>query len=331
MKTTFFLLLSLLLFTACSSKVTVKALQPAQVDRVSQTKIIAMHSFQGDSVGLSSKIEASLASKRIDNKKYFTMISRKDTQRILNEQKLQDSGLLEEDTAVELGNLLGAKALVSGSISDKSSTDTRYYEKRTRCKDKACKQMQEYSVGCVTRTINLSAQIRIVDVEKGDIIFSDQLNAKNSWKKCNDKHNILPSREQGLDTLSSRLANKFTAKLTPYYKVFSVVLLEDPDVEYTDQQEKNLENAIAYIKRQRYTKAEELLSSILTETLERSYVAAYDLGVVKEIQGDLQEAQQLYTLADDLSTEPTDEIDIAIRRISSSIQNRLVALEQIQK
>jgi len=331
MKSTFLLLLSLLLLTACSPKITVKALQPAQVDRVSQTKIIAMHSFQGDSLGLSSKIEASLASKRIDNKKYFTMISRKDTQRILHEQKLQDSGLLEEDAAVELGNLLGAKALISGSISDKSSTDTRYYEKRTKCRDKECKQMKEYSVGCIKRTINLSAQIRIVDIEKGDIIFSDMLNAKNSWNRCSDKNNALPSREQGLDTLSSKLAKSFTAKLTPYYKSFSVILLEDPDVEYTDQQEKSLENAITYIKRQRYTKAEELLSRILTQTLERSYVAAYDLGVVKEVQGDLKEAQQLYALADDLSTEPIDEIDIAIKRISSSIQNRQAALEQIQK
>jgi len=326
-----FLLFGVLVFTACSPKVNVQALQPAQVDSVSQTKIIAMHNFKGDSMGLSSKIQTHLASKKINKKNYFTLVSRDDIERILHEQKLQDSGLLDEGTAVELGNLLGAQALITGSISDKSSSDTRYYVKRSKCVDKECKKTKEYSVVCTARTINLSAQIRIVAIEKGDIVFSDNLHAKKEWNACSDRDNVLPSKQHGLDLLSSRLASSFSAKLTPYYKSFSVTLLDEPDIEYTEKQEKTLENALVYIQRQRYTKAADLLNRLLSETQERSFVAAYNLGVVKEVQGNLQEAQELYALADNLSIEPVEEIDYAIGRISRSIQNRQVALEQIQK
>jgi len=331
MKNIILLSLSLIFFTACSPKVNIQALQPAQVDSVSQTKIIAMHNFKDDSMGLSSKIQTLLASKKIDNKNYFTLVSREDIKRILHEQKLQDSGLLDEGTAVELGNLLGAQALITGSISNKSSSDARYYVKRSKCVDKECKQMKEYSVACTTRTINLSAQIRIVAVEKGDIIFGDNLHAKKEWSACSDRNNVLPSKAHGLDLLSSKLARDFSAKLTPYYKNFSVVLLDEPDLEYTQQQEKILENALIYIERQRYTKADDLLSRLLSQTQERSFVAAYNLGVVKEVQGSLQEAQELYALADNLSIEPVEEIDFAIRRISRSITSRHVALEQIKK
>jgi len=331
MKNIVLLILSLVFFTACSPKVNIQALQPAQVDSVSQTKIIAMHNFKGDSMGLSSKIQTHLASKKINNKNYFTLVSRDDIQRVLHEQKLQDSGLLDESTAVELGNLLGAQALITGSISDKSSSDSRYYVKRSKCVDKECKEKKEYSVACTSRTINLAAQIRIVAVEKGDIIFSDNLHAKKEWNACSDRDDVLPSKHHGLDLLSSKLASSFSAKLTPYYKNFSVTLLDEPDLEYTEQQEKILENALIYIERQRYTKADDLLSRLLDETQERSFVAAYNLGVVKEVQGNLQEAQELYALADDLSIEPVEEIDYAIGRISRSIKNRQVALEQIQK
>ena len=90
-----------------------------------------------------------------------------------------------------------------------------------------------------------------------------------------------------------------------------------------------LENALVYIEHQRYEKAERLLSRLLDETSERSYVAAYNLGVVKEIQGERQQARQLYTLADDITIEPVEEIDAAMVRIVQSIREEKHAREQM--
>ncbi len=47
---------------------------------------------------------------------YFTLVERQDMQSIMEEIKLQLSGVINEDTTVEIGNLLGARALISGKL-----------------------------------------------------------------------------------------------------------------------------------------------------------------------------------------------------------------------
>ena len=131
--------------------------------------------------------------------------------------------------------------------------------------------------------------------------------------------------------IANAMSGDFTRKLTPHYRTYTVELLEDPDIDYSDKQEDMLEHAITYIRHGRYQKAEELLSNLLASTNDRSFVAAYDLGVVKEIQGDLMEAQQLYRMADALTPEPNDALDEAILRIRHSIDASKLAREQIHQ
>ena len=319
------------LLGGCSSTVNIKALQPAEVDRAAFTKKIAVTPFQNDKVGLSSKIEAKIASKKVEGKNYFTTISRRDIRKIIEEQKLQNSGLLDESTAVRLGKLLGAQAIISGNITTASFSDTHYRETRTKCADKKCKTTYEYTVSCVKRVVTLAAQVRMVDVEKGDIIFADLLHRNQSWNHCSDDSNTIPSSAQALDRLSTRLADAFAYKLTPHYISYSVILLDKPDLEYTDEQKKALENALVYIERRRYDKAERILSRLLEESHDRSYVAAYNLGVVKEVQGEYEKSKSLYELADKLTYEPVEEIDTAILRIKRSIEQREQAKRQIEQ
>jgi curli biogenesis system outer membrane secretion channel CsgG len=322
---------AVVLFAGCSQTVSVRALQPAAIDRAAQTKSIAVTPFSRDRVGLSGKIESALSNKWLDGKRYFTVISRGDVQKILDEQRLQNSGLFNEKTSVQVGELLGAQALISGDVTTASASDSNYYATRTRCADKSCSKVYEYAVPCTKRLITLAADIRMVDVEKGDIIYADTLSYSNAWDHCSDRQGVLPSREQGLNYLADRMSSVFTQKLTPHYVSYSVELLDDPDTDYSDAQEKTLENALEYIRHGRYHKAEALLSNLLESTHERSYVAAYDLGVVKEVQGDLSAAQQLYKLADSLTQEPNDAIDRAMLRIRHTINASKQAREQMQR
>ena len=48
----------------------------------------------------------------------FNVMERQMLSRILAEQKLQASGLFDDDTSIKLGRLLGVEALVSGTVSD---------------------------------------------------------------------------------------------------------------------------------------------------------------------------------------------------------------------
>jgi len=319
------------LVTGCSQKVSMRALEPAEIDRVANTKTVSVTKFQNDRVGLSSKIEANLAGFKIDTKKYFTMISRNDFEKILKEQRIQNSGLVDPSTAVEVGELIGAQAIISGNVASPTAHDSYFYETRSRCADKKCNELVYYKVRCKKRVVGLSAEVRIVDVRKGDIIFADTLSRTSSYSHCSDDSRAIPSREMAAQNLSEALANEFTYKLTPHYKSFRVVLLEDPDLDYTDKQEQLLEVSLKYIEQARYDKAEKFLSQLIDSTSSKSYVAFYNLGVIKEAQGNYIEAKEYYAYADDLMIEPVSEINAAVVRIDSLIQKREKTREQIAR
>ena len=318
-------------FTGCAQKVGMKALEPAEVDRVAYTKKVAVTNFKNDRVGLSNKIEANLAGFRIDQKKYFTMISRNDFDKIVKEQRLQNSGLVDPSTATQVGALIGAQAIISGNVGRPTSEDSHFYEKRSKCANKKCTELVYYNVRCKKRIVGLSSEIRIVDVEKGDIIFADTLNKNAVYKHCVDDQRVIPSTEIAAQKLASSMANEFTYKLTPHYRHFKVALLEDPDTEYSDRAEELLEVSLEYIEHARYDKAEKLLTSLVDETSSKSYVPFYNLGVISEARGKYTEAKEYYEYADELMVRPVDEINEAVIRIDRLIAKREKTRSQLNR
>lgn len=322
---------ALLFLSGCTQKVTIKALEPAAIDRVTVTKRMAVLDFKYDRVGLASKIETSLASSRIENEPFFTMLSRENIHQVIREQKLQNSGLVELEDIVEVGGLIGAQALISGRVGKVSVNDTHHYETRSECADKKCKKLYYYDVHCTQRVTGLSADLKIVDVSKGDIIYADSFSRFAKHKHCRDYQKALPTRASVANSLALRIANDFTYKLTPHYKYFSVYLLEDPDLDYDDMQERLLKNALEYIKHSRFEKAETLLRRLINSTGEQSYVAFYNLGVVKEALGDYEKALSYYKKADDLAIEPVEEINLANVRLHSNIQKHEITQKQMSR
>jgi len=327
----FILVCTIIFLTACAQKVRIRALEPAQIDRVSETKKIAVLNFKNDEVGLSRKIEAKLAAFRINHQKYFTIVSRNDINTILAEQKLQSSGLVDEKSSVRVGELIGAEAIISGSVRRPTKEDSYFYEPRVRCANDKCSKLTYYNVRCMKRVVGLAAEVRVVDVSKGDIIFADTLSRHRVFKHCRDDSRALPSTEMVAQNLANAMADEFTYKLTPHYRVFEVELLDDPDLDYTSEQEKLLKYALEYIEQARYDKAEELLTRLIDSTGSKSYVAFYDLGVVKEAEGKYKEAKEYYEYADHLMIEPVEEINAAINRINALIAKKEETMEQLQR
>jgi len=327
----FILFVVMFLFTSCAQKVRIRALEPAQIDRISQTKKIAVLNFKNDRVALSHKIEANLAGFRIKNKKYFTIVSRNDLNQVLNEQKFQSSGLTDEKNSVKVGEIIGAEAIISGNVQSPAKQDSYYYADRVRCANAKCSELIYYRVRCMKRVVGLSAEIRVVDVSLGDIIYADTFSRSRVYKHCSDDSHPLPSTSMAAQNLATSIANQFTYKLTPHYREFYVTLLEDPDLDYTSKQEKLLKYSLEYIQQARYDKAETLLMQLIDSTDAKSYVAFYDLGVIKEAQGKYEEAKEYYDYADNLMIEPVEEINEAIVRINSLIEKRKRTLKQLER
>ena len=327
----YILFIGLILFSGCSKQVRIQALQPAEIDRATMTKNIAVVAFKYDRVALSSKIESNLAHHRIENKPFFTIVSRSDFDDVIREQKLQNSGLVDTEDIVEVGNLIGAQAIISGNVGRTSLQDSHFYETRVACRDKKCKETYYYDVRCTKRVVSLSADIKMVDVTKGDIIYAENLSDSRAYKHCRDDSHPLPSKESVAQKLARNLADRFTYKLTPHYRYFHVELLEKPNLDYTDIQEDLLKHSLQYIEQNRYEKASSLLARLVESTDQQSYVAFYNLAVVKEAQGDYEKAKLYYERADTLTMEPNEVVSIAYNRINNTINEHRTTTRQMQR
>jgi curli biogenesis system outer membrane secretion channel CsgG len=335
-----------LFLSGCAQKVQIKALKPAEVGEMASKKKVAISEFKNDKVGLSGKIESALARHKIDKKKYFTVLSRKDMAKVIAEQSLQSSELMDEATSAKVGKLIGAQAIINGEVSSANAESGSYMENRKEClkyyKDGGCAYYRYYKVKCNTTQASVAANINIVNVETGSIIYGDTISKDYSADSCKaGKKNLgllllntgpkqILSKGQALNKLASDIAKEFVYKLTPNYIYFNVTLLDKIDVEpITEAQEKKFENALKYIKASRYDKSKKLLSSLMDELNAKSYVVAYDYGIIQEATGNYEEAKKLYSLADDLTVEPVKEINIAMNRITNLIEQEKEAKKQM--
>ncbi len=336
---------TMLLLSSCAQKVRIKALNPAEVGAMATKKKIAISKFKNDKYGLSGKIESEISKQKLNRKRYFTVVSRKDLDKIISEQKLQSSELMDEETATRVGKLIGAQAIINGEIASATATSGKYKQDRTKClkyvKDEGCVKYRYYKVTCNTLQAAVSANLNIVDIETGSIIYGDNISKEYSADSCkseqffgllsvNGGSKQILSKGQALNRLTSAIASEFVYKLTPNYIYFEVSLLEDIELEGVTKAQKNtLESSLEYIKASRIDKAERLLQRLLDEVNGKSFVVAYDLGVVYEAQGKYDDATKMYTLADDMSMKPIEEINLALVRISNLIAKREEAREQI--
>ena len=320
--------------TGCVQKVKMKVLEPAEVARVATTKVIAVTDFKKDYyVGLSGKIETEISKQILDGKPYFTAVDRKAINKIIREQRFQSSGLMNEDTSVQLGKLIGAQALISGEITSQTSSNSYYKENRTKYRNplKPVQTAYTITVNCQKRVIGMGATIKIVDVKRGDIVYADNLSETKTYKHCNDDSRVLPSQRQGVQQIADSIAKNFVFKLAPHYVYISVDLIEDIEFDTTDANIKGLESALNWIKSERYDKAAVILEKLNGTLQGKSYAVIYDMGVVTEAQGQLEEAQKLYKEADALTMAPVEAINNSLTRIAQTIEKRKKALAQIAK
>ena len=342
-KFTLFILLAFLsiFFTACSQKVTIKALKPSSVED-SAIKKISIKTIRNDDILLTFNIQSKMSNVRFNNKPYFTIINRKATPSILQEQKLQDSGLanLSRNKQFEVGEV---ESILSGSINAKQYDKSEFYEKRTnhsKCieyKDnknkKECIKYEIYNAICSNNTFTIRASLTINKVENTALIYSKNFHKQKVLKDCNDYKIELPPRNTVYNIISNEIANEFLQDISPSYEYFQVVLIDDSDIDYTDNQEKILDNALKLIEFNHLSKAELLLSRLVSSTKSKSSTALYNLGVVKEALGKLKEAYTLYKKAENISMLNNLDKNImkAVQRIEESLVNNKRAMRQIMK
>ncbi|MBI5050410.1 MAG: hypothetical protein HZC11_05975 [Nitrospirae bacterium] len=87
----------------------------------------------------------------------FQVIERQSMERVLSEQKLQMSGLVDASTAVQIGKMVGVDAVVLGNVTTVQRTEMKQDTKSAR------------SVVTITSVSN--ATMRVVGVERGNVLM----------------------------------------------------------------------------------------------------------------------------------------------------------------
>ena len=160
------------------------------------------------------------------------LYSRTDLQKIINEQKLQQSGLMNDDTLVEVGKTAGVKYLVTGSI---NNVKQKYVEKMDTLDssdtgNKTLNQLKTVANLAILAknavlsgmTVQTDMTIKILDVQSGEVVFSKKISGTSS---IGDVKN--PSFDQLVGGLKEAAANAIksaNADLSKYFKVRGYII-----------------------------------------------------------------------------------------------------------
>lgn len=119
--------------------------------------------------GIEKGLADALASELVKKKK-FRMIERNRIDVLLQEIKLQQTGLVDPAAATQIGKQLGAQAYILGSIVSVSMRDewrsVKFAEK-------------------TTRWVDVEAEVKLVDIETGEMLASGRATGKS---KTAEKH-----------------------------------------------------------------------------------------------------------------------------------------------
>ncbi|MFA5181787.1 MAG: FlgO family outer membrane protein [Syntrophales bacterium] len=125
---------------------------PSQVNRIAVSEFADERhdksSFPNPAIELQEKIINRLVTKKIN------VMERRQLNKILDEQKLSQSGLIDEKTVSKIGNLLGVDAILVGSIVDYGKV--------------------------ITPVAKLDFICRLIDVKSSKIIFSLEVDARKT-------------------------------------------------------------------------------------------------------------------------------------------------------
>jgi len=293
----FFPIAFTIILSGCAPYATITALKPSESPKTAKIRTMTIGTFEQDDLGLSQKLQASLSHLQA----YFTVVSPHSN----------------------------PEALVRGAITSKSIDLTPYNVERRECIDRECQKQRTYRLNCITKSSSLNALIQIVDTKSHVILFASNEYASMAQNHCPDDTNIISSDTDHLALLSNQVAQNFANRLIPSTITYKIELMDTCDVELALAQKGDFESALEEIESNRTDKALKRLQSLSSTT--KSYVIEYDLGVVYEMMGHLEEARLHYRNADRMIPQPVVLINNALDRIEQSIYDKNAVALQVKQ
>lgn len=273
-KIIFHLIISLLILSCGTTSMTMNLQRPAKLD-LSDYKQIAIGDITdpGGKLSRHARDVADEITATLINTGRFEVLDRQHLDKVMLEHQLNLSGLINESTAPEVGELIGTAVLVFGRIQTDSYHETE--SKGDKWKDKKGKTHQNhFRDGKYDLTVN----IRLIDIETSRLLAVENISASDQKRTFADmKRPPLIDKNTLYRNCLNKIMDKFRKIVAPY-NVKVEVSFE------TDKQLPEVDQAISFLKAGNWDDGLELLQratqkqGLKKKVLAKAY---FDLGLAQ--------------------------------------------------
>ena len=312
-------------------KITVVALIPAQASEAGRLREVAVLPFEGTGgKEMAGSVEAVLTGIRLDDTQYFKVGERARLDSLLDEIRRSQSRLNSQDQALQAGKLMGVKGLYGGTVAAPLWSQSNSQEQRQVCAKREnknnlkgwlglgkCESWQTVNASCVKKAVVFSFKPRLIEIETGLIVYSDELKGAAKMAHCSDSSAPAPSDEALIDEARGVALARFRNAVAPSYRNIDIELIDSGRVVQDKAARLRYDSAIEFAKAKRLDRACELWREV--ESLEPPTMPVlYSLGVCAEVAGNLTASEDLYRKADRLLQKPDSRVSAALERIAKA-------------
>lgn len=222
--------------------------------------------------------------------KTVAVVEREQLERVMAEQKLGVSGLLDESNAAEVGRLLGVDATIIGSVSVQKVEERREYS------NLAGDKYYKYA-----KVITTQARMKIISVETGQIVGTKETSVKQeSIKK---EKSGLDATDQMIIKCLKDMAINLADYFTPHFEKETYKFQKVKMKEFKAQA-----NSVEdFIKNATLDKAWSVYNAMYEVDPYNAKVAG-NLAHLYHIHGNYEKAESLYAVAAELDNEEYQEM-----------------------
>ncbi len=299
---------------AAPSRITVRVLKPAAVDLPGVNQIAVVDFIGPDRSG--SHIATRMQSMLMQSNR-FSILERERINRILDEQNLGMSGIVDDETAVEVGKILGVDAMIFGEVTrydvpEDQKIDHKVKEQRftgkyrdvTKKNKKTGKETIEkekiYEEVWVDRHYwirqgTVEINFRVVDVKTGKLLaahsdsksYDSQKEKRSFWQTRANEQAALKPKGEILNDLSAEIAEDFVKMIAPYYI---------DEMRFIEPGRGQIDIGRSFAQNGLWPEAMRAWQQAMQEMPGES-AAYYNYGLACEVKGILEEAEQYYLKA----------------------------------
>ncbi|HOY44386.1 MAG TPA: CsgG/HfaB family protein [bacterium] len=223
----------------------------------------------------------------------FVVVERQRMDQLLEELKLGQSGLVDESQAAQVGRLLGVDAIVTGQI---NAAVKESWEAETRTTTKGSgknKTEEKKEVWCNKRIATVSATIRIVNVETGQLFGTREASSKQELKHCEDERSTeMAPADQTVNLCLQTIAKELIDYFMPRFQQQKFEFAKIEGKEFKRPADAARESIDGYDLHSAF-----INYSAILEQDPYNHAAIFNLGVLHEVVGNYALAVEKYRTA----------------------------------